>query len=124
LTKQQRQYFFEKCSNDLELIHRLFNSPYSNGWFLPRDQEFQREDAIDWILWSLFACEREHALDEWIEELNGYVQILEKMLGRELRVGRGNGVKSIRLTFDRVKVAHRPLVWYTVSTTWYQHFAP
>lgn len=114
LTKAQRQHFFEKCSCDLELINRLFDSPYPNGWFLPRDQEFQREDAIDWLLWSLFACERQHAKDEWAEELDGYIHAIEGMIGRKLKDGRGNGIKSMRLTLDRVKVVHRPLIWYTI----------
>jgi len=115
LTKPQRQYFFEKCSSELELIQHLFKSPYPNGWFLPQGQEFQREDAIDWLLWSLFACDgKNDNLDEWAEELDGYIQVIEKKLGRKLQIGRGKGVKSIRLTFDTVKVAHRPLIWYSI----------
>lgn len=116
LTKHQRQHFFEKCSSDGELIRHSSHLPYPSGWFLPWNEEFQREDAVDWLLWSLFACERQHAkLDEWKEELDGYIQTIEKMLGRKLQAGRGNGVKTIRLTFDPVKVAHRPLIWYMVS---------
>ena len=115
LTKHQRQHFFEKCSSDLEPIRHSFHLPYPGGWFLPWNAEFQREDATDWLLWSLFACERQDAKDEWKEELDGYIQTIEKILGRKLQTGRGNGVKSLRLTFDRVKVAHRPLIWYMVS---------
>lgn len=123
MTKLQRQYFFEKCAAELELTQHLFDSPYPNGWFLPQGQEFQREDAIDWLLWSLFAYDGSHeSLEEWAEELDGYIQVIEKRLGRKLKAGRGNGIKSIRLTFDTVKTVHRPLIWYSVSAMLYKGF--
>jgi hypothetical protein len=75
----------------------------------------KREDAVDWLLWALFSCEREDALEEWTEELDTYIKMVEEMLGRKLEEGRGEGVRSMRLTFDPVKVAHRPLIWYSVS---------
>jgi hypothetical protein len=56
-----------------------------------------------------------HEHEGCVEELEEYLAVIEKMLGRKLGDGRGDGVKSIRLTLDMVKTAHRPIIWYAVS---------
>ncbi|KAF9460635.1 hypothetical protein BDZ94DRAFT_887447 [Collybia nuda] len=114
LTKPQRQALFEKCASDIEAIRHLQSDPYPTGWFLPPNQTIKRDDAVDWLLWALFSCKRDEALEEWTEELDGYLKMVEEMLGRKLEQGRGEGVRSMRLTFDPVKVAHRPLIWYSI----------
>lgn len=115
LTKSQRRALFEKCSTGVqELIHED-HIPYPTGFFMPPDGDIRREDAIDWLLWALFACNREDARDEWKPELDEYVVRMEALLGRKLEDGRGANVKSLRLTLDPVVIVHRPLIWYSVS---------
>jgi hypothetical protein len=75
----------------------------------------QRENVVDWVLWALFASKREDALDEWREELDEYISSIEGILDRKLENGRNEDVKSMRVTFDPVRMLHRPLIWYMVS---------
>lgn len=115
LTRPQREALFDKCCADLK--HEADNgAPYPRGWFSPLDVPLCRQDVIDWLLWALFSCERQEAkMEEWKEELEAYVKMIEVMLGENLNEGRGEGIKTMRLTLDPVKVVHRPLVWYSVS---------
>lgn len=54
-------------------------------------------------------------VEEWEEELEGYVKIVERLMGRELEDGLNEEIKCIKVTLDPVVSLHRPLLWYTVS---------
>lgn len=74
---------------------------------------------IDWLLWALFsptaAARSDGYLDgEYKEEINGYIEEIEKILGTRLQSGTDSGVQSMRITLDPVTMLHRPLVWYSV----------
>lgn len=49
------------------------------------------------------------------EELEEYVDKFEVLLGRRLDPGRGSAV-PLRLTIDKVRMLHKPLLWYLVSS--------
>jgi hypothetical protein len=54
---------------------------------------------------------------EWETELDEYIVGIEERLGRKLDEGYEKKAISMRLTFDVVRMFHRPLVWYFVSQT-------
>jgi hypothetical protein len=51
--------------------------------------------------------------DEDEGEVEGYVNAMEKLLGRDIPSGKGSA-KSLRLTVDKVDCLHRSLLWYLV----------
>ncbi|KAF8875600.1 hypothetical protein CPB84DRAFT_1853216 [Gymnopilus junonius] len=121
LTRKQRELIFSKCLEAGQLDEN--HQPYFNGWFLdlPPNTYPKREDAVDWLLWSLFSTSREKVdMDdpELIEELNGYVHGIEKMVGKTLESGSSqegfHRLSSMRITLDPVRMLHRPLVWYLI----------
>ncbi|KAF7294587.1 hypothetical protein MIND_00995200 [Mycena indigotica] len=105
LTRAQRRALFEKCASHL-------TTDYPTGWFLPHDAILKRDNVQDWILWALFASTPQEASPEWIDEINEYISVVEETLGRKLEHGRDFGAESLRLSFDPVKMVHRPLIWY------------
>ncbi|KAF7353808.1 AB hydrolase-1 domain-containing protein [Mycena venus] len=107
LTRSQRRDLFERCASQITPDNFM-------GWFLPRDSDIKRENVHEWILWAMFASTPEHASAEWDEEIDEYMLIVEKSLGRKLEPGRTPGVQSIRLSFDPIQALHRPLIWYII----------
>lgn len=55
-------------------------------------------------------------LEEWGEEIEGYVLMIETILGRKLEDGYNEDIKCMKVSMDAVVGVHRPFVWYTVST--------
>lgn len=125
LTYAQRQALFDRCI-DAESHGASTNLPYPSGWFLPATATPRKEDVIDWLLWALFATSREQTnIAEYEEELDGYIEGVEKLLGRSLEPGHSDTaeVRSMRITLDPVIMLHRPLLWYLVSclrSPWYK----
>lgn len=70
---------------------------------------------VEWVLWALFSCGPEDAQESWNDEVDTYVKKVEELTGMKLEDGRTELTTSLRLTLDRVKMSHRPLIWYTVS---------
>ena len=50
------------------------------------------------------------------DEVEDYVRALEKLLGRNIPLGKGSA-KSLRLTLDKVNCFHRSLFWYLVCAS-------
>jgi hypothetical protein len=48
--------------------------------------------------------------------LKGYVQCIERLLGRKLEDGLNEKIKCLKVTLDPVVSLHRPLLWYIVRT--------
>ncbi|KAF7298468.1 hypothetical protein MKEN_01371900 [Mycena kentingensis (nom. inval.)] len=107
LTRPQRRALFERCTAQIP-------NDYPSGWFLPHGAEIKRDNVADWVLWALFASTPENASPEWRDEIDEYISMVETSLGRKLESGRVEGVDSLRLSFDAVKMVHRPLVWYLI----------
>jgi len=86
---------------------------YLSKWFLDAPaSEIKRENVKDFLRWAFLNKAEIDATDE--EELDEYVQGLEKLVGRQFEAGRGEA-KCLRLSLDRVDMLHRSLTWYTVS---------
>lgn len=91
------------------------------GWFRS-PSNVKREDVREWLLWALFASEPSDALlDEWHDELEGYIKTIETTLGTKFEEGRTGKAESMRLPFDPVQMIHRPLVWYAVRQSQLAH---
>jgi hypothetical protein len=117
LSRDERRRIFAKCLAAENASSSTSNTPYPTGWFLPKNTIPKREDAIDWLLWALFspATTRSNGLaEEHKEEIDGYIEEIEKLLGTRLKPGTDNGVRSLRITLDPVTMLHRPLIWYSV----------
>ncbi|KAJ7253331.1 hypothetical protein B0H12DRAFT_1017571 [Mycena haematopus] len=107
LIRSQRRALFERSASHITPENFL-------GWFLPPNSDIKRENVHEWILWAMFVSTPEHASPEWDEEIEEYMLIVEKALGRKLEPGRVPGVQSLRLSFDPIHALHRPLIWYII----------
>jgi hypothetical protein len=74
------------------------------------------DNAIDWLLWSLFSSGPGEGIEEQFkDELDYYASSMKKIFGYALRPGRNAGKRVLRLTVDPVIAVHRPLILYIVS---------
>ncbi len=71
---------------------------------------------LEWILWALFASNRAERLEEWEDELEGYIHLVEKLMGRKLEDGWDEDIKCMKVSMDPIVSLHRPFVWYLVSS--------
>lgn len=110
LNREQRQCLFKKsldATSDVE----LFAQKWMGGGHL---DGLRREDLKEWILWALF--DREGPPGDDNEELEDYMEAIEKALDRNVKSGCGPA-KSLRLNFTRFKVTHRSLLYYLVCSS-------
>ncbi|KAG6911416.1 hypothetical protein DXG01_016513 [Tephrocybe rancida] len=118
MTKPEREALFHKCSADISRALHDGSTMYPRGWFLLEaksiSHRIRRQDVVTWLLWALFSCPPEQAQDDWKDELDVYVETVEKLLGECLNDDGESNAKSMRLTLDPVKVVHRPLIWYCI----------
>lgn len=103
-----RRKLFRRCHDNI-----LDPSRYLRKWFLDAPlAEIKRENVKEFFRWAyLNTGEPDPAYEDEVEE---YVEEMEKLLGRRLEPGRGNA-KCLRLTLDNVDMLHRSLTWYLVS---------
>lgn len=107
-SREERSALYRKCSDNI-----TDPEAYLQKWFLDADtSEIRRDNVKEFFLWAFFNRGGEPGEDE--EELEEYVAVLERQLGREIPQGRGNA-KCLRLTLDEVFMSHRSLIWYCVS---------
>ena len=106
--REDRYLLFQRCHDNIPDLDR-----YLAKWFLDAPaSEIRRENVKDFFRWAfLNAREPDPAYDEELEE---YIGEVEKCLGRTLEPGRGKA-KCLRLTYDKVEMLHRSLIWYLVS---------
>ena len=71
---------------------------------------------MEWLYWAIFSSTVEDG-EEFLPEVDEYLEELERNDGTKLIPGHDPKIKSIRVTLDPVRTAHRPLIWYLVSTT-------
>jgi hypothetical protein len=109
LTREERQALFAKC------FARVRDTDLATGWFyFSPPHAIRRDNVVEWILWALFSSRRSEALDEWGEEIEGYIHLMEKLMGRKLEPGWNEEIKCMKVTIDPVFSLHRPLLWYSV----------
>jgi hypothetical protein len=113
--REARQELFQKCAE-----HIPNPEHYLSKWFLgARSFEVRRDNVKDFMAWAMLnrgdgeATQGEESREQ-DEELDGYVDGIENILGRKIQPGRGTA-KSLRLTIDKIGMLHRPFLWYCVS---------
>lgn len=75
--------------------------------------DIKRENVKEFFCWAFLSKGSWGPEDE--EELETYVDAIKGLLGQEIEPGRGPAV-PLRLTLDQVKMMHRSLIWYFVSS--------
>lgn len=109
LSREEREALFAKCFDQTK------DADLAVGWFLGSSPEhIRRDNFVEWLLWALFSSRRDEFDEEWTEELEGYVQSLERLLGRRLEEGSNDEVRCMKVSMDAVISLHRPLVWYLI----------
>ncbi|CEI39646.1 hypothetical protein FVEN_g1932 [Fusarium venenatum] len=114
LSRQDREALFEQCFGNV-------SSPeiYLRWWFLDADpNEIRRDNVREFLLWAFFEKPDGRDLsaedEETVEgEVEHYLVLLERRLGRPFEDGRGNA-KSLRLTLDGITTTYRSLLWYII----------
>lgn len=107
-SRRERRTLFDKCHESVQDPER-----YLAKWFKDApSSEIRRENVKEFFCWAFLNKSSFGILDD--DELEEYATEMEKALGKSLPPGRGNAT-SLRLTLDRVKTLHRPLLWYLVS---------
>lgn len=107
-SREERRELYQLCNDNI-----ADPEAYLRNWFLGADsQDIKRENVKEFFLWAFFNRGGPPGDDE--EELEEYVCLLEKLLGRPIQEGRGKA-KALRLTIDQVDMLHRSLIWYLVG---------
>ncbi|KAI1771215.1 hypothetical protein F4818DRAFT_450060 [Hypoxylon cercidicola] len=107
LEREERRALFQRCFANVPDVRR-----YLQMWFLGADEaDIRRDNVHDFILWAFFDSwpGRESEGDD--AELEEYIDIVEKRLGRKLEPGRGKA-EGLRLTLDEVGTQYRSVAWY------------
>lgn len=108
-SREKRRELFQLCHESIIDPER-----YLSKWFKGAPiAEIRRENVKDFFCWAFLNKSSFGLLED--EELEEYADKMESLLGRKLQPGRGNAI-SLRLTVDRVKMLHRSLLWYLVSS--------
>lgn len=85
---------------------------YLTGWFKGVTVEDLRsediKDFISWRLWNTLQRSPEHEV-----ELERYVDLVEDILQIKFPPGK-SGKTSMAVTFEPLRIVHRPLLWYLV----------
>jgi hypothetical protein len=105
---EQRRVLFQRCHKNIPDPER-----YLAKWFMNAPaSEIKRENVKDFFRWAFLNKGVPDTVDD--EELEDYIREREKLLGREIKPGRGNA-ECFRLTLGKVDMLHRSLTWYLVS---------
>ena len=86
---------------------------YLSGWFkgVPIE-DLRSEDVKDFISWRLWNNMQRSEDDE--VELSEYLEVVEETLHWKFPPGR-SGKTSMAVTFEPLRMRHRPLIWYLVG---------
>jgi hypothetical protein len=107
-SRAEREELFELCNANIP-----DPTEYLRKWFLGAElKDIKRENLREFLLWAFFNRRGEPGEDA--EELEGYVNETEKLLGQKIEEGRGSAV-ALRTTMGEVDMLHRSLTWYCVS---------
>ena len=108
LSRQEREELFSRC-------HETIPDPegYIQKWFLNAPlSQIKRDNVKEFFAWAFLNKDGWNAEED--EELEEYVDRLEKLLGKTFEFGR-SPVAPLRLTLDVVLMMHRSILWYLVS---------
>ena len=110
LSRVQRRELFDRCHNTVPGVEQ-----YLRKWFKQAPlSEIKRENVKEFFCWAFLNRGAWGPEDD--EELDGYADKIEDLLGKKLDAGRGSA-EALRLTLDEVRMLHRSLIWYIVRLT-------
>lgn len=110
LPRAEREALFDLCLQSIPDAEA-----YLKVWFLGAPSwQIRRENVKEFFLWSFFNRGGPPGDDD--DELETYVEGMEKILGRSIEPGRGNA-RPLRLTLDKVIMLHRSMAWYFVGSS-------
>jgi hypothetical protein len=112
LPQPMRKALFNQC-----IKHVPDPEYYLRKWFKDAPlSEIKCENLKEFYRWSFLnkGAGVANPTNDVDLELEEYVQKFEEYTGHKLEPGYGKA-RPIRLTFDKVDMVHRPLVWYLVS---------
>ncbi|KAI9845307.1 MAG: hypothetical protein M1837_004929 [Sclerophora amabilis] len=115
--REERRTLFRRCQENIPDPER-----YLSKWFLQAPvAEIKRENLKEFYRWAFLNTGECYAVDD--DELEEYVASFEAVLGRRLEPGRGKA-ECLRLSLDKVKMVHRPLIWFLTvfAVDNYTHF--
>ncbi|TKA66499.1 hypothetical protein B0A49_06634 [Cryomyces minteri] len=106
LSRDDRRELFRRCQETISEPET-----YLVKWFKGAPiEEIKRDNVKEFYCWAFLNRDAWGPEDD--EELEGYADATEKMLGRKLEPGRGSA-RALRLTLDEVTMStHRSLLWY------------
>lgn len=109
-TRDERERLFQHCVENIPDPER-----YLKLWTLGADSaDIHRDNVRDFFLWAFFDRQHDDPSDAALqEELSSYVTRTERLLNHPLMPGRGRAV-PIRLTFDKVPMRYRSIIWYLI----------
>jgi pimeloyl-ACP methyl ester carboxylesterase len=104
LSRQARKQLVEQVRAEVHDVDKFLS-----GWFRgAAPQDIGREGLkgfLNWVFWEGRVTEDD------AEELEEYVQVVEKMAGHKFPEGQGRA-KALRLTLDPIEMDVRCLTWY------------
>ncbi|KAH8816487.1 hypothetical protein F5884DRAFT_776384 [Xylogone sp. PMI_703] len=104
-TREERRELFTRCTENIENVET-----YLRKWFMGAPlEDIRKENLKEFFLWAFWNRGGEPGNDD--EELEEYICLTEKQLGKKIEEGRGSAV-ALRLTLDPVDMLHRSLTWY------------
>ncbi|KAG0635157.1 hypothetical protein HOY80DRAFT_1025266 [Tuber brumale] len=104
-----RQALFKKCIDETPDV-----DAYLSGWFHGAAVEtIKRENVREFFSWAFLNGLRSGGSEEFAE-LEEYICLLERRLGRGFEKGYDKKVKCVRLTVDGVVMEYRSLLWYSI----------
>lgn len=106
-TRQERQDLFEKSLANIPDLEACLTT-YFRGANL---RDVHREDLKDFLAWMVMYKKRGAEEDQ--EELEAYARVVEIKLGWEFVGWRGR-TRPSQCSIDRMRVRHKPLVFYVV----------
>ncbi|KAI1122485.1 hypothetical protein F5Y10DRAFT_74977 [Nemania abortiva] len=109
LPRAERRALFIRCLDNIPDV-----TSYLRTWFLGADESGIRKDNVrEFLSWAFFDRHPGNETAVELEELDEYLDEVEKRLGYQLQPGRGKA-KSLRLTLDDIEVRYRSVVWYFI----------
>lgn len=103
-SREERKQLVEQVRAEIHSVDKFLS-----GWFRGADpKDIGREGLkgfLNWTFWEGRATEND------AEEMDEYVQVVEKMAGHRFPEGHGRA-KALRLTLDPIEMDVRCLTWY------------
>ncbi|KAH7128141.1 hypothetical protein B0J11DRAFT_483821 [Dendryphion nanum] len=104
-SRQRRRALFQRCHENIPDPER-----YLEKWFMDAPaSEIKRENVKSFFRWAFLNTGVPSKVDD--DELEEFVQEMEKLLGRKIEPGKGNA-RCFNLTLEKVDMLHRSLAWY------------